>query len=482
MKKIRVDYENEKVYIVEKDGEEKPVTIEELTGDFFVDNLELCFNWFKHELFKRGYKGIAMSKNAGEKEFKALKRRSNKYLIETRKFKIISFANMYPRYAITDAKTQYEIMEKLEEEGLQGCTIGSAVRHLWLYKEGGIKWVKGKRYNTKEFTAEMNYFVAESLKGGLCLQKEKGEYEVSDTITIDINHLYPWIACVKLLPYWTPKFISYDEFCKSVRYSIGIYMVDIHKMTIKPGKVAWFGTRTRHVEELQYNDEVKPAMYYIWSYEFDALLKDYDIDYDIYNVLAFQSIIGDFKPFIEKYEAKKENSEGIARQIYKNINNNFLGKFATNNDVQDVEVEEGTFMQELNDSTEYYPALFSAVCAWGRTTLATYINNYIKEPKKNFAYSDTDSITAKRGSFSRFLPLDDKKMGYFKIESENKGFRCFGAKKYCKLLKDGSSKSVISGCTKQVDYNDFVKGNIIEFKIWNTSGIIPVEVTKKFEL
>ena len=116
MKKLSVDYSENVIYIVDKDENKSPVSLEELKGEFFVDNLELCYNWFKHELFARGYKGIAMDKNAGEKEFKALKRRSNKYLIETRDFKIISFANMYPRYAITDAKTQYEIMEILEEE------------------------------------------------------------------------------------------------------------------------------------------------------------------------------------------------------------------------------------------------------------------------------------------------------------------------------------------------------------------------------
>lgn len=466
MKMIKINFSKRSLILVDLETGEcfEKNDLKELKGEFFVMSIRQSMKFLKNKLFEEGYKGT--TEKPKENEFMIVQTNLDYYSLKTTKFTIFSFDKMLPNVSLPkiDKDENIAILKALlkkEDFGLSGGTIASAVRKKWMSDFDGGRKVKGKRYNTKLFTDDMKFYVNQSKKGALNIYNEKYEnVEVMDTLTFDVNSLYPSVALNELLPNGKPEFVDYNDFLEGrTKYDIAIIKVIIDAKSIYN---PWFSIDDGD-ELLSYPEHIDNKIVFIWNFELEMLKKTYDIkQLTILSCLAFQGCRGDFDSFINFYKEKKEESNDyLSRYMSKMCLNNFLGKFGTFPLIEFYyEKEKGKFEFYTKETNDYYMALWSAVCAYGRVKMASKICFIIE--KDDFVYCDTDSITCKNGEFYKeFLELDDVEFGKFKIESVNKKIKVIGQKKYIKVFNDGTSKSVIAGYSKQVSEKDFFKGNVI---------------------
>ena len=134
--------------------------------------------------------------------------------------------------------------------------------------------------------------------------------------------------------------------------------------------------------------------------------------------------------------------------------NSLYGKFAQNNyRVSNVPIYNGDIIEydKKEDVTEnkYSKAIASRITSYARCVLIKAIN---KDPTR-FIYCDTDSIYIK-GDYEYDIPVDNKKLGYWKYENSYYMFKGLKAKCYISTIKggkdDGKMHSAISGLPKEV--------------------------------
>lgn len=370
-----------------------------------------------------------------------------------------------------------ELEQTAEKLGFTGVTAGGAVRHYWKNKFNGW-YITNYKMNTFEINDEDYSIIENSLRGGLCILNDKYKNKMlNDTITIDINSLYPYIALSYCLPYDNPVNIDYldKEQIKTAekthfKYKTCIYKVDITKCKIKPNKHKWFAFKDKN--KTIYPDRIRNIVY-LWDFELERLKIDYDLkEYQILNALCFKVRRGTFDDIFKNLKAMKESAEkGTAEyKLSKQYLNSFLGKFATKRTrsydtfkLTGYDEETGEFSDIVLDATEaqtdneYYLPLFSYITARGRVFMAEYINDIIGYD--NFIYCDTDSITCFNCDGLKAIEKDASKFGYFKIESKNIKAVFKKAKFYCKETEEGEIKGVCAGIN-----NEYFNLNVEEFK------------------
>lgn len=147
---------------------------------------------------------------------------------------------------------------------------------------------------------------------------------------------------------------------------------------------------------------------------------------EILDGVYFNTEIGIFDNYINKYMAIKENSEGAPRTIAKLFLNNLYGKFAATQDssykipvMNDFGVVEYTPIEEADKKPGYIP-IGSAITSYARCTTIRYAQmNYHGDDKPGFKYADTDSIHADIPLSELVgVPIHDTKICYWKVERE----------------------------------------------------------------
>ena len=374
-----------------------------------------------------------------------------------------------------------EMQQTAEKLGFEGITSGGAVRHYWKKNFNG--WYLSKyKYNTFDISENDYNIIYNSLKGGLnILNKTYKNKMLYNTISIDINSLYPYIAMNYALPYDKPVYINYldaEDMKKAekthFKYKACIYKVDITKCRIKPNKTAWYC-----VKELNTNKNIYPnairEIAYIWDFEFERLKIDYDVkEFEILGALCFKVRRGSFDELFNNLKDIKEHAEkgSVKYKLAKQYLNSFLGKFATKKtrayDTYKLSKMDGNVVidtTEAQTDNTYYLPLFSYITARGRVFMAEYINDLIG--KDAFIYCDTDSITCFNCDGLKCIELDNNKFGYFKEESKNTKAVFKKEKFYCKETINGEIKSVCSGINNEyfnLTCEEFKKGQTIYVK------------------
>ena len=417
-------------------------------------------------------------------------------------FKVVASENetFYFQYCIDNKNTQFylknietqfqklpntatlnyilELEKKAEKMGFEGCTAGGAVRHYWKKNYNGWYLTKYK-YNTLDICDEHLRIIDYSLRGGLCLLNiEYKNKMLYNTITIDINSLYPYIALSNALPYDKPVYINYlsNEDLKTAekihfKYKTCIYKIEFLKAEIKPKNMAWLGFRDRN--KTIYPSKLR-CITYIWDFELERILKDYNVkEYNILGALCFKVRKGSFDDIFKQLKELKETTAkgSVENRLAKQYLNSFLGKFATKRnrayDTFKLDEHDNVVIATTEEqiSNEYYLPLFSYITAKARVFMASYINDIIE--KHNFVYCDTDSITAFNCNGLKSIELDKKKFGYFKLESYNEKAVFKKPKFYCKQTTDGEIKSVLAGINNEeinINCEEFKKGKSIYIK------------------
>lgn len=351
------------------------------------------------------------------------------------------------RYAgceITDEEQEYikndvlvvkEALEIMREEGHSKLTIGSCC--LAEYRVLLGKPLYNEYFpNLYEIEIDESYgaknageYIRRSYRGGWCyLVKGKERRVFTNGTTADVNSLYPSMMHsysgnsypIRKPTFWQGNFIP-DEALESDKY----YFIRVKtRFYIKDGMLPFIQNKSslmyKATESLTTSDILNPddGKYYSEYIDLDGKVKQaymtmtltmtdfklikehYDlVDFEILDGCYFDSAIGIFDRYINKYKKIKMESKGALRELAKLFLNNLYGKLASSTDSsfkvaylkEDKSI--GFYTVVRHDKMPGYIACGSAITSYARNfTIRAAQKNYHGVNERGFIYADTDSI------------------------------------------------------------------------------------------
>ena len=351
------------------------------------------------------------------------------------------------RYAgceITDEEQEYikndvlvvkEALEIMREEGHSKLTIGSCC--LAEYRVLLGKPLYNEYFpNLYEIEIDESYgaknageYIRRSYRGGWCyLVKGKERRVFTNGTTADVNSLYPSMMHsysgnsypIRKPTFWQGNFIP-DEALESDKY----YFIRVKtRFYIKDGMLPFIQNKSslmyKATESLTTSDILNPddGKYYseyvdldgkvqqaymimtLTMTDFKLIKEHYDlVDFEILDGCYFDSAIGIFDRYINKYKKIKMESKGALRELAKLFLNNLYGKLASSTDSsfkvaylkEDKSI--GFYTVVRHDKIPGYIACGSAITSYARNfTIRAAQKNYHGVNERGFIYADTDSI------------------------------------------------------------------------------------------
>ena len=453
---------------------------------FSLEKIGLSFET-KHKKLKMEYKGL---------------RFENCYISESEK-----------EYIKNDVLVLKEALEILFKEGYNKLTIGSCC--LAEYKR-----IFGSREEWEECFPDVyninlppeyeyptaGHYILKSYKGGWCyLVKGKENKIYNNGVTFDVNSLYPSVMhsdSGNRYPIGEPQFWSGNYIPQQALSNKKYFFIRIKtRFYLKSGFLPCIQIKQnflyKSTEWLESSDiyNKKDGKYYNFYYEngirkdtrvtltltqtdFKLILEHYELlDFEILDGCYFDSAIGLFDEYINKYKAMKQNNTGAKRQFAKLFLNNLYGKMATS-------INSSYKIGYLKESGEVgYNAVFaqnkkpvyipvgSAITSYARDfTIRAAQKNYFGKDKNGFIYADTDSIHCDLPIENiNGVKLHDKEFNCWKLETEWKEAIFLRQKTYIEI--DKNTNEYIIKCagmpekSKQLLIDSFLgrKRNDIEY-------------------
>lgn len=272
-------------------------------------------------------------------------------------------------------------------------------------------------------------YIRKSYRGGWCyLARGKENKIFHNGTTADVNSLYPSMMHsesgnyypVGLPMFWSGNYIP-EEALKPKRYFFirintrfrikenmlpfiqikntlrynGTEMLETSDMyNVRTGKyTSKYIDLDGNIQECKITLTMTQTDYYL-------LLKHYDTpDLQILDGCYFDSEIGLFDNYINKYREIKINSTGALRELAKLFLNNLYGKMASSTDSSfkvsflKEDGSMGLFNVKENEKKPGYIPIGSAITSYARAfTITAAQSNYYGPDNPGFIYADTDSI------------------------------------------------------------------------------------------
>lgn len=292
----------------------------------------------------------------------------------------------------------------------------------------------------------IDQYLRKSYRGGwVYVNPQYQNKELKDVQVFDVNSLYPSRMYDCELPYDTPIYFTgeyepdpeYPLYIAKIRAS---FKLKEHALPTIQIKHNYRFVGTEYVTECtEY-----PVELTLTSVDFELFKDMYDIGYIEYiDGYKFKSIKGIFKPYIDKWNKVKMDNTGeggvpALRTIAKLMLNSLYGKFATRTHVrkkipylkEDGIVGYTTSDEEIKESIYTAVASFITAHAREKTIRSAYnfmygehetkMHEKIFNNKDYWCYADTDSLHILRHEhYNDLLDVDDKILGYWKLESDN---------------------------------------------------------------
>lgn len=345
------------------------------------------------------------------------------------------------KYIANDVLVVKEGLEIMFDEGHKKLTIGSCClsEYKKLINKDYYESLFPDIYNIE--LEELIYghknageYIRKSYKGGWCyVVKDKTDKIYHNGTTADVNSLYPSMMHSESGNYYPigeprfwkgnfiPDYAKWNDVINQPRY----YFVRFKcKFKIKDGYLPFIqikGTRLYQSNESLTTSDVydfKTNRYYDKYINFDGevvdvkptltlTMTDYELFCEHYNIYDleildgcyFESRIGIFDIYIDKYKKIKQENKGAKRELAKLFLNNLYGKMASNTDSSfklAYEREDGSIgfipIIEHKKKAGYIP-VGSAITSYARNfTIRSAQKNYYGKDKRGFIYADTDSI------------------------------------------------------------------------------------------
>ena len=367
------------------------------------------------------------------------------------------------KYIANDVLVLKEALEIMFNEGHKKLTIGSCClseyRSFWDEKTYETFFPDLYDVPIDESYGELTAgaYIRHSYKGGWCYVVRGKENQIKKGgITADVNSLYPSMMHsesgnrypVGLPTFWKGDYIPLEALQNNRYYFVRVRT----RFYLKPDKLPFI--QIKHsllydgTEMLESSDvySKEKGMYFdtviddftgeevstavemtLTMTDYKLIKEHYDlVDFEILDGCWFESYIGLFDEYIDKYKKIKQESEGAIRELAKLFLNNLYGKFASSTDssfkVAYVK-DDGSIgfypVYEQNKQAGYIP-IGSAITSYARNfTIRAAQANYYGRDKRGFIYADTDSIHCD-------LPAEEIKG----IKVDSKAFCCWKLESY----------------------------------------------------
>lgn len=346
-----------------------------------------------------------------------------------------------------------------------------------------IKTIGENRFNMlfPNTDNEEDEFIRNSFSGGLCLlNKEYENKEIKNGYVLDKNSMYlSHMDSSELFPYG--KGIWFDgEYIKDNEYPLYIVRIRVccdlfegHLPCIKD-QSSLFDSKLLESTENEITELT------LTSVDLEMLFDNYDVYYIEYiggykyKAIHGYEVFGDYS---KKWYKEKTENEGAKRQIAKNFINYPYGRFAMKKRTvkKVVSFDKGVLKCnsvniDKNESQYSYVAVASFTTAYSRLDLHTNAQRCYE--MGTFIYGDTDSLHLTESQLPRFIYINEKDLGAWKVE-ENFDIGYYFKSKTYKHYRNGKWEYKCSGLNESIRKNileqDFVKGNSID-------SLLPVNV------
>lgn len=362
-------------------------------------------------------------------------------------------------YIKNDVYVLKEALEIMFEEGHNKLTIGSCCMTEY-------KHIIGRQEFTSNYPdcyemsldlatygeATVGDYIHNSYRGGWCYVVKGKECEVKHNgLTADVNSLYPSMMHSEsgnYYPIGEPHFwvgdippealINHRYYFVKVRTRFYIkenYLpfIQIKKSPyyrpnemLETSDVFYNNCYWKYLEDDEGNDIPTVVELTLTMTDWILMQEHYDlVDCEILSGCWFESRIGIFDEYIDKYKTIKVHAKGAKRTIAKLFLNNLYGKMASSPDsshklcsVDDDIVIHFTTVKEMDKQAGYIP-IGSAITSYARNfTIRAAQKNYYGVNERGFIYADTDSIHCDlRPEELKGVPVDDNAFCCWKLES-----------------------------------------------------------------
>lgn len=284
----------------------------------------------------------------------------------------------------------------------------------------------------------------------------------------DINSMYTAAMYKQLFPIGEPTFMSYEQF-KNSTFKLGLFKIYINHVELIKEKFPFIPTRKKGYlnASYKYDKVIENKVICIWENMFDEFIKYYKGDYIICNVWAFRHRKGIFDKYLETYMKMKENATSkFERQNAKDYMNHLYGKFGMNSKrlSKVVEFKDGNIVyKNIENTTPRHP---KEIASRITSNAKLILMECAEKNSDSFVYCDTDSFYSTKEL--KNINIDDKKIGYWALESINVRFKALKAKCYMREEESGEIVHKICGmpeeCKKLVTFENFEKNLQIKDK------------------
>lgn len=338
------------------------------------------------------------------------------------------------KYIANDVLVVKEALEIMFSEGHDRLTIGSCCLEEFKGITGKFDYeylfpqLEQIPLDPEIYTqADADAWLRKSYRGGWCyLAKGKENKMFYGGTTADVNSLYPSMMHsesgnrypVGFPTFWSGNFIPEEAYIDNHYYFVRIRT----RFYLKPGKLPFIQVKDnviyRPTECLETSDFIHPStkkrsIYYtsregvkdtrvtmtMTMTDYILFCEHYAVaDFEILGGCWFETRIGIFDAYIDKYKKIKMESKGAQRTLAKLFLNNLYGKLATGRDSSfklPVQEDELVRYRSIYQSEKRpgFIAIGSAITSYARNfTIRAAQANYHGPDKPGFIYADTDSI------------------------------------------------------------------------------------------
>ena len=366
------------------------------------------------------------------------------------------------RYIANDVLVVKEALEIMFSQGNNKMTIGSCCMAEYKALTGKYQYDEWfpNVYDIpidKDLHGEDNAgdWIRHSYKGGWCYLVKGKENNIYKNGTVaDVNSLYPSMMSsesgnrypIGLPHFWTGNFIPKEAQINNryffIRFRTKFY-IKHNMLPFIQIKGSWLYKGTEMLETSDVRNP-KDGKYYDKYYDKEGRLQDttvmltltctdyklfrehYNVkDFEILDGCWFETEIGIFDDYVNKYKQIKMNSKGARRTLAKLFLNNLYGKMATNTNSSFKLAylkDDGSIGFETIDQNHKNPGYIpvgSAITSYARNfTIRAAQANYYGADKAGFIYADTDSIHCDLPADKiKGIRVDDRAFCCWKLES-----------------------------------------------------------------
>lgn len=283
-------------------------------------------------------------------------------------------------------------------------------------------------------TRDIYNLIKPSYMGGYVYAKG-GTYEAkgnTEILMLDENSMYPDKYANAPMPIGKHHRITADEIFKD----FAIISVSI-RFDIKEGCPAIISqgfNKQGGTIYMKHSDDFINLV--ITNIDFKYILKFYYCEWYFNWGIAWETKKGVFKKYADIFMELKANSKGVRREVAKKLLNMCYGKTAMSgiHEKKRYYLDEGVVASEIieleeDDSQLQYFQIGIAICSYAHADLWDKME---RVGASNVLYTDTDSIKflCNDRKVLNDLPIDDKKLGFWKVEGSPTIFKPLAPKKY----------------------------------------------------